>query len=294
MIVSASVLLPEPFGPMIACTSPLFTARSIPFRIGLPSTVTWRSLISRSGTSALLHRGLRREAARRRRLHEVREAHAVQRRRDVLLDREPHVVRRAARLQDAVHNGLALGRADLRLDRTLERAHDVARGDRLRLASEGVAAAGAALPIHQTGLAQARHELLEICLWQLLAGRDRVEAHGALSPVTREIDHETHAVLAARGNVESSLGSNSEHFTRYSSPVRIGPLDAAHLFACRRGQHESREARGRPPRACAARAWLLGGGRRCADWGAGAARWGRGNATGSHGARPCCARLDRC
>src|SRR2546428_8029209 len=139
MIVSASVLLPEPFGPMIACTSPLFTARSIPFRIGLPSTVTWRSLISRSGTSALLHRGLRREAARRRRLHEVREAHAVQRRRDVLLDREPHVVRRAARLQDAVHNGLALGRADLRLGRTPRPPPDVPPADRPPAPSQGVA-----------------------------------------------------------------------------------------------------------------------------------------------------------
>src|SRR5206468_1173514 len=100
MIVSASVLLPEPFGPMIAWTSPLFTMRSIPFRIGLASTWTWRSFISRSGTGALLHRGLRREAARRRRLHEVREAHAIQGRRDVLLHREPHMVGRATRLKD--------------------------------------------------------------------------------------------------------------------------------------------------------------------------------------------------
>src|SRR5438552_5672118 len=146
-------------------------------------------------------------------------------------------MRRAAGLQHAVHDGLALSGADLRLDRTLERAHDVAGGDRLRIAREGVAAAGAALAVHKTGLAQTCHELLEIRLGQLLARRDRVEAHGALSPVTREIDHETHAVLAARGNMESGLGSNSEHFTRYSSPVTIGPLDAAHLFACRRGQH---------------------------------------------------------
>ena len=30
--------MPEPFGPMIACTSPAFTARSMPLRIFLPST----------------------------------------------------------------------------------------------------------------------------------------------------------------------------------------------------------------------------------------------------------------
>ena len=38
----ARVDLPEPFGPMIACTSPAFTARLMPFRIGLSATVAWR------------------------------------------------------------------------------------------------------------------------------------------------------------------------------------------------------------------------------------------------------------
>ena len=33
----ASVLLPEPLGPISACTSPFFTTRSTPRRIGLPS-----------------------------------------------------------------------------------------------------------------------------------------------------------------------------------------------------------------------------------------------------------------
>src|SRR4051812_42368358 len=36
---------------MMACTSPLFTARSRPFRISLPSTVTCRFLTSSIGTS---------------------------------------------------------------------------------------------------------------------------------------------------------------------------------------------------------------------------------------------------
>ena len=40
MIASDSVLLPEPFGPMIAWASPLRTTRSIPLRIFLPSTLT--------------------------------------------------------------------------------------------------------------------------------------------------------------------------------------------------------------------------------------------------------------
>src|SRR5215203_3466078 len=47
----ASVDLPEPFGPMIACVSPLRMVRSTPMRIGLApasvSTETCRSRISR-------------------------------------------------------------------------------------------------------------------------------------------------------------------------------------------------------------------------------------------------------
>src|SRR3546814_11423485 len=38
--------LPEPLGPIMACTSPASIVRSIPFRIGLPSTVACRFLIS--------------------------------------------------------------------------------------------------------------------------------------------------------------------------------------------------------------------------------------------------------
>src|SRR4029079_8324584 len=38
---------------MMACTSPLFTARSRPLRISLPSTVTCRFFTSNIGTSCL-------------------------------------------------------------------------------------------------------------------------------------------------------------------------------------------------------------------------------------------------
>src|SRR5436189_16629 len=62
MIASESVLLPEPFGPMIACTEPLSTTRSIPLRIVLPSTLTTRSLISRLDMHTLPRRGLPRLA----------------------------------------------------------------------------------------------------------------------------------------------------------------------------------------------------------------------------------------
>src|SRR5262249_2567883 len=42
----ASVLLPEPFGPIIACTSPLLTVRSMPRSISRPSTLACKFLIS--------------------------------------------------------------------------------------------------------------------------------------------------------------------------------------------------------------------------------------------------------
>ncbi len=44
--VKARVLLPDPLGPIRACTSPWFIVRSTPFRISFPSTETWRSRIS--------------------------------------------------------------------------------------------------------------------------------------------------------------------------------------------------------------------------------------------------------
>src|SRR5437016_1278652 len=47
----ASVDLPEPFGPMMACTSPLLTLRLMPFRISLPSTEAYRSRISNKSFS---------------------------------------------------------------------------------------------------------------------------------------------------------------------------------------------------------------------------------------------------
>src|SRR5690349_21411036 len=44
--MDASVLLPLPFGPMMAWTSPGLMVRLTPFRICFPSTPAWRFLIS--------------------------------------------------------------------------------------------------------------------------------------------------------------------------------------------------------------------------------------------------------
>src|SRR5215475_5801682 len=49
-----NVDLPEPFGPMIACTSPLFTVSDSPWRISRSSTRTCKSLTSSNGISSSL------------------------------------------------------------------------------------------------------------------------------------------------------------------------------------------------------------------------------------------------
>src|SRR6266571_2363611 len=49
----ARVVFPLPFGPMIACTWPGWTERSIPFRISLPLTLTCRFSISSIDVSSV-------------------------------------------------------------------------------------------------------------------------------------------------------------------------------------------------------------------------------------------------
>src|SRR5438105_10840182 len=162
MIVSESVLLPEPFGPMIACTEPLSTVRSIPLRMGFPSTLTWRSRITRSagrpssGVNAHPLSGLP--------FRELRERHPVEGFRDRALELQPHHPSAAVGLVHAVHDRLALGGTDLRLDRPLQRAHDVSRRDARGIPGQRVATARTALAIHETGPAQRGDELLEIRL----------------------------------------------------------------------------------------------------------------------------------
>src|SRR6059036_3155632 len=57
----ASVLFPDPFGPMMACTSPARTVRSTPRRISLPSIPACRFLIS-SNTVPVIRRCLEADA----------------------------------------------------------------------------------------------------------------------------------------------------------------------------------------------------------------------------------------
>src|SRR5262245_4660976 len=63
MITCDNVDLPDPFGPMSACTSPDATSRSTPRRISFPSTAACRSSI-RNTLMLARSRRLRRRAAR--------------------------------------------------------------------------------------------------------------------------------------------------------------------------------------------------------------------------------------
>src|SRR5258708_8409974 len=87
-----SVDLPEPFGPMIACTSPLFTVSDSPWRISRSSTRTCRSLTS-SNDIVFFRLFLMPEQRRRRISKDEALSHAAfERDRDQLLrlDRELH------------------------------------------------------------------------------------------------------------------------------------------------------------------------------------------------------------
>src|SRR5215212_8334805 len=75
MIVEASVDLPEPLGPMSACSSPLLTDRSTPRRISRSSTRTCRLRISRSAKGSHLRGYEFGESRVLQRAHD-REAHA--------------------------------------------------------------------------------------------------------------------------------------------------------------------------------------------------------------------------
>src|SRR5207245_5311402 len=137
MMASDSVLLPEPFGPMIACTEPLSTTRSIPLRIVLPSTLTTRSLISRLDMHPLPRRSLRK----------LREGHAIEGLRDAVLQLEPHGARAAVGLTHAVQDRLSLGGTDLWFDRAFECAHHIPGVDVVRPATEAVTSVRSALPV---------------------------------------------------------------------------------------------------------------------------------------------------
>src|SRR5262245_43618193 len=88
----ANVLLPDPFGPITACTSPARTSRSTPRRISRPSTPAWRfRMLSITSAGLICSTSA----------HAAFEAHAQEPRR---LDRELHREVLEDFLAEAVHD----------------------------------------------------------------------------------------------------------------------------------------------------------------------------------------------
>src|SRR3954464_237714 len=192
MMVEASVDLPEPLGPIRACSSPLPTLRSTPLRISRSSTRTWRLRISRSANGGHLLGNEFRERGVLQRAHD-REAHAG-----------PQQLGRAAvpGLGLASADDLAVGVGGDALDRgdgALERLDDLGHRDLVGGAGEQVAAAGAAPALHQLRLAQARDEVLAVGERQPIGLGDLGQRHRTRVRAARQLDEDADAVLGFGG-----------------------------------------------------------------------------------------------
>ena len=204
--------MPEPFGPMIAWTSPLPTVRSIPWRIswsGWPSgrdpQAADHEVLVGGGGRLVGHvadhgsLGIVEETATRGG-DEVGEGHRFEGRGDRVADADPQDVDRAARRAVAGRGVLGVvGGAEHRRDRALEGAQDLAHRDGVGRPGQLVAAVGAARAHDEPGLAQVHDELLEVGARQVLLRGDAGEARRTGPVVARELDHQPHAVLALRG-----------------------------------------------------------------------------------------------
>src|SRR3954453_23912323 len=192
MMVEASVDLPEPLGPIRACSSPLSTLRSTPLRISRSSTRTWRLRISRSANGSHLFGNEFGEGRVLQRAHD-REAHAG-----------PQQFRRTT------VSGLCLPRADDlavrvggdaldRGDGALERLDDLGHRDLVGGAGEQVAATRAAPALHQPRLAQARDEVLEVRERKPVSLGDLGQRNRAVARPAGQLDEDADAVLGFGG-----------------------------------------------------------------------------------------------
>src|SRR5438874_1475381 len=205
MIAFASVDLPDPFGPIIACTLPLSTVRSSPLRISRSPAVTYRFLISSCAICLrpvpLRHRGLGRLPFGE--LHELGERGAVQRLHYPALHAHPQKPGGAGSARVALVGARdTLGRqrdeAVHRRDRALEGQHYLVHLDLVRRARQAVAAVGAAGGRDEPGALQVGHDVLQVGEREPLGRRDRLERGRLVGMVASELDHEPHPVLRLR------------------------------------------------------------------------------------------------
>ena len=116
--------------------------------------------------------------------------------------------------------GGILAGADHRRERALERARCTSpMRISVRLAGQGIATVGAARAGDEAGVAQADHELLQVGPRQLLVVGDLGQADRSVAVVAGELDHEAHAVLAARREVDRARGGE-DACARLALPLR--------------------------------------------------------------------------
>src|SRR5215204_4714994 len=215
MITLASVDLPEPLGPISACTFPFSTSRSRPLRIFLSSTSTCRFRIS---SSAILLRfwGVMQKlcgflgsaaddggalgGALVGELDQLGQGGPGQRLGDAALDSHPEQLRRTGlvavgfvRTEDFPFGQVmeALHRRDLPFQRLDHRVHrDLLGGFRQAVAAVGAAGGG-----DEAGLAQFRHQVLQIGERQVLRFGDGAQRGGLRAGLAAQLDHEAHSVL---------------------------------------------------------------------------------------------------
>src|SRR5919202_4619416 len=173
MTALASVDLPEPLGPMSACTSPGRTMRSRPLRICLSSAWTWRFSILSSAILSLTSDGLRGgdrdgPVLARREGDELGQGRAGERLHDAAVDARPQQLRGAAvaavgrmRAEDppvaaVVHEALHRG------DDALEGEDHLVHRERRGVACKPVAAVRPTGAVDEAGLAQQRDDPLEV------------------------------------------------------------------------------------------------------------------------------------
>src|SRR5919106_2751996 len=216
MIAFARVDLPEPFGPIRAWIDPFSTSRPTPLRISLPSAVTCRLRISSSANSTpvvglkFLLRGAGRGGpggggrVLLRELDQLGERGSRERLRHTALDPRPEKLGRAGLVAvGLVRTGdLALGgrvEALHRGNRALQRLHHLEHLDLVGGAAQAIAAVGSALALHQAGLPQLRHQVLEIGERQALVLGDGAQRDRRAILLTPQLDHQANPVLGSGG-----------------------------------------------------------------------------------------------
>src|SRR5436853_1311380 len=211
MITLARVDLPEPLGPISACTFPFSTSRSSPLRIFLSSTSTCRFRISSSAISLRFWGFLKFLSSAADggdallcavvgELDQLGQGGPGQRLGDAALDSHPEQLRRTGlvavglvRTEDFPFGRVveALHRRDLSFQCLDHRVHrDLLGGLRQAVAAVGAAGGG-----DEAGLAQFRYQVLQVGERQVLRFGDGAQRGRLRAGLAAQLDHQANSVL---------------------------------------------------------------------------------------------------